>query len=385
MTKMLVKNIGCLFSGDINEPVLDANSILIEDGKILEIGNNILASDDMEVIDAKGTTVMPGLIDSHAHPVVGDWTPRQGAMSWIDPYVRAGVTGLISVGETHIPGKPKNAEGMRALATLTKHTFDNARPSKMKVYGGAYIMHKDAVKEDFEKFVAAGHKCTGEIGLGSANTVETASQIVKWAKEAGMVVTCHRGAAYLHGSNVITADTIEALQPDVICHVSLGRVTFEEIDRFFNKTNSYIEITRPQLGSIAENAEVIRMAKERNELNRVLFGNDCPSGFGIFPHGIWELVTFAATFCDVDPGTAIAFASGNTAKAFNLNDTGTIKVGKCADLVICDAPAGSQAKDAASALKEGTIPGISLVLIDGKSVAEGNKINAAPAKTDFSR
>ena len=29
------------------------------------------------VIDAKGTTMVPGLIDSHVHPVAGDWTPRQ--------------------------------------------------------------------------------------------------------------------------------------------------------------------------------------------------------------------------------------------------------------------------------------------------------------------
>ena len=126
MAKILLKNIGCLYSGNIKEPVLKANSILIEDGKIVEVGNDLSAA-DAKVIDAKGTTVMPGLIDSHTHPVVGEWTPRQGSMSWIDPYVRSGVTGLISVGETHIPGKPKNAEGMRALATLAKQTFDNVR------------------------------------------------------------------------------------------------------------------------------------------------------------------------------------------------------------------------------------------------------------------
>lgn len=385
MTKILVKNIGRLITGDINNPVADANSLLIEDGKIVEIGNDISSSDGMEIIDAKGTTVMPGLLDSHTHPVMGDWTPRQGAMSWIDPYVRAGVTGLVSVGAPHIPGKPKDAVGMKALATLTKQTFDNIRPSNMKVYGGAYIMHKDASKEDFEELAKMGCKNTGEIGLGTANTVDTVSELAESAKEAGLKVTCHRGAAYLHGSNVIDPDTVVALNPDVICHVTLGRITFEEISRFFNETTSHIEITRPQLGSIAENSEVIRVALERNELNRVIFGNDCPSGFGIFPHGIWELVAFASAFCDLDPAVAIGLATGNTAVAFGLDDTGMIKVGKCADLVICDAPAGSAVEDASAALKEGMIPGVSLVLIDGKSVAEGNTINAAPAKTNFDR
>lgn len=381
MAKMLLKNIGCLYSGDIKEPVLNANSILIEDGKIVEVGNN-LSAPDAQVVDVKGTTVMPGLMDSHTHPVIGEWTPRQGAMSWIDPYVRSGVTGLISVGETHIPGKPKNAEGMRALATVAKHTFENARPAKMKLYGGAYILHKDATEEDFKKFVDMGIKCTGEIGLGSANTVETAGHMMKWAKDAGLTVTIHRGASYLHGSNSIDPDTIISLQPDVICHVSLGRVPEDEIHRYFDETESYVEITRPQLGSIDANKEVIHYAKKKNDLNRVLFGNDCPSGFGLFPHGIWELVLFASTFCDVSVGEAIAMATGNTAAAFKLHNTGTIKAGNWADLVICDAPADSALKDASAAIADGTIPGISLVMIDGEVVAQGARINAAPAKNN---
>ena len=64
MAKILLKNIGCLYSGNIKEPVLKANSILIEDGKIVEVGNDLSAA-DAKVIDAKGTTVMPGLIGAH--------------------------------------------------------------------------------------------------------------------------------------------------------------------------------------------------------------------------------------------------------------------------------------------------------------------------------
>ena len=127
MARTLLKNIGCLYSGDINEPVLKADSILIEDGKIVEIGNGLSAA-DARVIDVKGTTVMPGLMDSHTHPVIGEWTPRQGAMSWIDPYVRSGVTGLISVGETHIPGKPKTAKGRPPLAPVPRKPFTTFPP-----------------------------------------------------------------------------------------------------------------------------------------------------------------------------------------------------------------------------------------------------------------
>ena len=36
------------------------------------------------IVDANGTAVAPGLIDSHVHPVSGDWTPRQNQLGWID-------------------------------------------------------------------------------------------------------------------------------------------------------------------------------------------------------------------------------------------------------------------------------------------------------------
>ncbi|MGI6077093.1 MAG: amidohydrolase family protein [Fastidiosipilaceae bacterium] len=379
MSKILIKNIGCLYTGKMDQPKLDANSILINDKIIEKIGND-LTDDEATVIDAKGTTVMPGLLDSHTHPVVGSWTPRQESMNWIEPYVRSGVTGLVSVGETHIPGKPKNAEGMRGLATTTKHTFTNVRPAKMKVYAGAYILHKDAVKEDFKRFKEMGCHNTGEIGLGSANTVETASQIVEWAKEAGIKVTIHRGGAYLHGSNFIDVDTIVALNPDVICHVSLGRVSSEEINRFFDETTSVVEVTRPQLGSMAQNKEVVAKALSRNEPHRVIVGNDCPSGFGLYPHGIWEMVTFFASSTDLDVGQAIACASGNTAAVFELENTGTIEENNFADLVICDAPLGSEYKDATDAIQNDVIPGISIVMIDGECVAKGDAVYTAAPK-----
>ena len=33
MSKTLLKNIGCLYSGNIEAPVIDADSLLVEDGK----------------------------------------------------------------------------------------------------------------------------------------------------------------------------------------------------------------------------------------------------------------------------------------------------------------------------------------------------------------
>ena len=57
--KTLIRNIGALVSGDIRRPILEGDSLLIRDGKIARVGDGL--DDDADtVIDAKGTTVMPG-------------------------------------------------------------------------------------------------------------------------------------------------------------------------------------------------------------------------------------------------------------------------------------------------------------------------------------
>ena len=50
--------------------------ILIENGKIIEIGNNISVSQDTQVIDANGNQVYPGFIDAHTH--LGLWEDGMG-------------------------------------------------------------------------------------------------------------------------------------------------------------------------------------------------------------------------------------------------------------------------------------------------------------------
>ena len=50
--------------------------ILIENGKIVEIGNNIVAPLDAEIIDAEGKFIYPGFIDAHTH--LGLWEDAVG-------------------------------------------------------------------------------------------------------------------------------------------------------------------------------------------------------------------------------------------------------------------------------------------------------------------
>ncbi len=103
--KLVIRNIGLLLSGDLNKPILDADTIVVVDGRIAAIGraSDLDGSGADSVIDAKGSGLSPGLIDSHCHPVFGDWTPRQNQLGWIEMGVNGGVTTLVSAGEVHLP------------------------------------------------------------------------------------------------------------------------------------------------------------------------------------------------------------------------------------------------------------------------------------------
>ena len=115
--KTLIKNIGLVVSGDIAKPLLDGDSIVVADGKIAAIGKGLDVDADT-VIDAKGSAVIPGLIDSHCHPVFGDFTPRQRTMDFIESGLNGGLTTMISAGEVHLPGRPKDIVGLKALAVV---------------------------------------------------------------------------------------------------------------------------------------------------------------------------------------------------------------------------------------------------------------------------
>src|SRR5215510_11361924 len=109
-TKLVIRNIGLLLSGDLERPILDADTVVVIDGRIVSVGREkeVDCGNASTTIDARGTALSPGLIDSHVHPVAGDWTPRQNQLGWIDSCMHGGVTTMISAGEVHMPGARKS-------------------------------------------------------------------------------------------------------------------------------------------------------------------------------------------------------------------------------------------------------------------------------------
>ncbi|HBC92824.1 MAG TPA: Enamidase, partial [Pelotomaculum sp.] len=183
-------------------------------------------------------------------------------------------------------------------------------------------------------------------------------------KKYGMKVAMHTGGTSIPGSSTVTASDVIAVQPTVVSHVNGGptAVACDEIDKLINDTDLTLEIVQCGNPKIAD--FTVRKLAEKGALDRVILGNDAPSGSGIIPLGILRSMSFLASMSEVPPEKVVAMATGNTARTFGL-ETGLIAVGKEADLVVMDAPMGSVGADALASLAAGDLPAVAMVLVDG--------------------
>lgn len=381
MTDMrtLIRNLGHIATGDITRPLADGDSILIEDGRITSVGwERAIAVDGAldQVIDAHQTTAFPGLIDSHAHPVFGDFTPRQRTIDFIESGLHGGVTTVMSAGEVHLPGRPRDVVGLKALAIVAVKSYENLRPAGVKVHAGAPILELGLEEHDFADMAAAGVCLVGEVGLGSVKTGPQAAPMVGWARQHGMTVTFHTGGPSIAGSSAIGADVVLEAHPHIVGHINGGTTALpdRDVERLV-ASDMAIEIVHCGNGRAALLAA--RLAGEMGALERVILGNDAPSGTGVVPLGILRTMAHLASLGGIAPEIVVAMATGNTARVHGL-DVGRIAVGQAADLCLLDAPIGSAAASALEALAIGDLPGISMVLIDGV-VRVGRSRNTAPA------
>jgi enamidase len=378
MSSAVVNNVGLMLSGDVNGPVLDANTIYVKDGKIAGIGVDPNMSADV-VIDAAGGAVTPGLIDSHCHVVLGDYTPRQKMQDFLDSSIHGGVTTVISAGEVHLPGRPKDPAGVKALAILAAKAWANFRPGGVKVIGGSVILEKGLTEADFDEMAREGVRVVGEIGLGSVKDPDEAAMMCSWAKARGMVVMMHSGGTSIPGSSVVGADQLMAVKPSVVSHINGGPTAMgvEEAARVIDGVDSAIEIA--QCGNVYRAAQIVSILKERDEIHRLILGNDAPSGTGVVTLGILRNIAWIASLGGIDPALAICAATGNTAKVYNLH-RGRIAEGLDADLVFMDTPMGSVGEDLLSCLREGDTPGVSMVMVDGEIVVSKSRNTPPPVR-----
>lgn len=377
--RMVIRNIGLLFSGKLEQPILDADTIVAEGGRIAAVGRekDCDTGDAKTIINAHGCALSPGLIDSHVHPVFGDWTPRQNQFGWIESTLHGGVTTMISAGEVHLPGRPRDIVGLKALAITAQRTYENFRPGGVKVLGGAPVIERGMVESDFAELAAAGIKLLGEVGLGTVKAGYEAREMVAWARKYGIQSTIHTGGPSVPGSGYIDADTVLEADADIIGHINGGHTALplSQIRCLCEGCGRGIEIVHN--GNELAGLSALRFARELNQLDRVILGTDGPAGSGVQPLGILRMIAMLSSIGDTPAETMICCATGNTARMRDL-DCGIIEPGRSADFTLMDRAQHSSGINILDSIQKGDLPGIGMVIIDG-IVRCGRSRNTPPA------
>ena len=364
--KVVIKNIGLLLTGDVDKPLIDADTVVVNDGIIVAIGkeSECDTSHAKTTIDMRKTCLAPGLIDSHVHPVIGDWTPRQNQLGWIESTLNGGVTTMISAGEVHLPGRPKDIVGLKALAITAQRAFYNFRPAGVKVLAGAPVIEKGMTELDFKELADAGVTLLGEVGLGSVKAGYEAKEMVSWARKYGIQSTIHTGGPSIPGSGLIDKDVVLEADADIIGHINGGHTSLPEahVCDMCEQSSRAIEIVHNGNERVA-----IAAAKAGMQLkcpHRIILGTDGPAGSGVQPLGILRMIAMLSSLANIPAEIVFCFATGNTAKIRNLN-SGLIEIGRAADFVFMDKAQHSAGKDLLESVELGDLPGIGMVMIDG--------------------
>ena len=373
-----IVNIGQIISGDWQHPFAEGSSILVDGELISKVGG--LTSQEIDncdvVIDAGGAVAIPGFIDSHVHIAFGDFTPRQNTVGYLQSYLHGGVTTSISASEVHVPGRPKDPDGVKALAIAAKKCFESYRPGGMRVHAGSLILEPGLNLRDYEEVLSKG-VWLAKAGFGAVTSASEYISMVSEARKAGLFTTLHTGGASIPGSFPITGADLININPHVSFHINGGPVSME--DKYFEIVARDTDIAMQvcTAGNLRTTILCAEMARKHNAFERFLIATDTPTGSGIMPLGLIYTMSQIASLTSFDVPELIAAATGNVAKCYGLN-SGLLKSTCDADIILIDAPLGGTEVDALAALKNGDPCAIGAVMTAGVPRFVGRSNNTPP-------
>ena len=344
-----------IIDGTGSDPLRNG-TILIEDRKIVEIGNadQIKLGPDVERIDAIGKFTMPGIIDSHVHVTPNQDVPddirinlRVGfnAISLLRQSLGAGVTTVVSIG-----GGPSAVELTNAINEGYVDRCANQITAGVVNASGGHVRGRHAdgpweIRKAVRELASAG--CTMIKTAATAGfqwehervhwpdyTEEELTALVDEARMRDMPVAAHahghEGLKYavnakvhmIHHGALIDDEGLEAITKADLYFVptlfttSIGRVA---------------KVEQPWTKERMEAAYPIHregVSKAHKMGTKIALGTDGGAGDAMI-----ELSEFVD--CGLSPMDAIVAGTRNTADALSILDrVGTVENGKDADLLI---------------------------------------------------
>lgn len=340
------------------EPAID---LLLLDGRVAPPGKT--APDDVAILEGRGRTALPGLIDAHMH------LPHRAPHATLLGYLRDGVTCVRSMGnswdELAAARGPSDGDGLprpRVLAT-----------GPMLTAPGGHPMETIYTDRPEQADTALSVTCADEVEAAVARLVEQGADAVKVLLEDGRVfgkvvpklspelvaaAVTHAHAAGLpvvaHCGGAPDYETALQTGVDEVEHVSadfakpwvprdIGR-RLARAGRVWTPTLYITEAVTKQLSSVAFplawrylGAAFRRYLVAFQEAGGILVaGTDSADTYESYAGAVPREVELLADMLSLPPSAALATATTNAAHALRRPDLGHLRPGAAGDVALFD-------------------------------------------------
>ena len=400
---------GIILTGEKDMEPLKGHTLFTEGDRIKEIKKDPVSTKGYEVIDLKGSYLMPGLINLHVHiPATGKPKKKQTdakklvrilmsnallrkvaynmCVSYVKPELLSGVTTIRSVGgvsnyDTRLRDEIAAGKriGPRILAADMAVSVPGGHMAGSLAYeatsakeAAAYVRKIAESKPDLIKLMITGGVLDAE-KRGEPGELKMPAEYVKAACEQahalGLKVAAH----------VESPEGVRVALENGVDTIEHGAKPDEEILRLFKERKAALVTTiSPALPFALFDRELIGATEVQQYNGKIVFDGviECarkcleqgiPVGLGtdtgcpyITHYDMWREVYYFQKYCDVSNSFALYSATLGNAKIINMDkEIGSLEAGKIADLIVTD-------KDPLEDLK--ALRNVKMVIARGKMV-----------------
>lgn len=359
---MLIKN-GTVLT--ITKGTLENSDVLVEKGKITRVGKNIQAPAGVEVIDATGQYVMPGIIDAHSHiaiDAVNEGTNPVTAEVWtgdaLDPY-DISIYRSLAGGCTSSHAMHGSANAIGGQCETIKHRWGTTNPEDLRMQGAPRTI-KFALGENPMRVHGEGGGKVPATRMGVEFVIRQAFSEAKnymeaWDKYNKAKATNPNAVPPLYNRRLETLADI--LKGEIIVHCHSYRADeiymllnvckdFGVTKLVFQHTNEGFKVA-PELAAFGAGASVFAdwwaykfevyysTAYNAAILTRNGVVTSINSDSGDYIRHLYHQAGKTQRYGDLTDDEALALITINPAKQLGIDDrVGSIEVGKEADIVI---------------------------------------------------
>jgi len=367
-----IKNVR-VFDG---ERVIPEATVIIDSGRIRSVGKNISIPQGAKIIDGKGKTLLPGLIDSHVHVVYPNALEKAlifGVTAVVDMFMDVNL--MKNIKEKQKEGKAQNMAYLVSAGTLATAPGGHGTEYGLKIptltrpeEAPSFIEARIAEGSDFIKIIYD----SGEAYFRSWNTLDlkTISALIQEAHQRDKIVVVHAatlqncidvlklgadGLAHVYFNDAFSPDfgrlmaekkafiipTLTVLENMIGINSNSSIMNDQNLlpylmndDMWSLKSKIPMEVPLEKRQRLSEiRRKVINQLKKNNV--PILAGTDAPNPgttYGVSLHHELELLVWAG----LTPLEALRSATSLPAKIFKIKDRGIIKPGAIADLILVD-------------------------------------------------